>query len=140
MKSAKRSMFVMVFLITIASISFAQSENSYYPADKYEISEANYLEGLSSGNHGLEVSCAYFLGEMKSQKAVIPLMKMFREAKKDREKLVAGWSLLKIGDPRGTFLVKRAIELGESKQISPILFYLYEHYELKRSDSEIAVN
>lgn len=140
MKSVKCTALAMAFLIAISSISFSQNKNSAYPPDKYEIIEANYLVGLKSGNSGIKVSCAYFLGDMKSQKAVIPLMKMFREAEDDGAKLVAAWSLFKIGDPRGTFLVKRTIDLGECEQIRSMLFYLSRDFELKVNKSVLAEN
>jgi RNase P/RNase MRP subunit POP5 len=73
----------------------------------FEIIEANYLEGLKSDNSGLRASCAYFLGEMKSEKAVLPLMKMLRSEKDGCNRQMAALSLIKIGDPRGVFLVKR---------------------------------
>jgi hypothetical protein len=49
---------------------------------------------------------------MKSGKAVIPLMKMFNEVKNDSAKPDAAWSLLKIGDSSGIYLVRRTSDLG----------------------------
>ena len=43
--------------------------------------EDNYLVGLYSDVPGLQVSSAYFLGEMKSERAVIRLMEIFRNEK-----------------------------------------------------------
>jgi len=97
---------------------------------KYEQVESNYLKGLNSEVHNLKLCCAYFLGELKSQKAVIPLMKIFREEKGDA-KLIAAWSLLKIGDPRGVYIVKSAIDTKECKDINCMLHFLYTDYCLK---------
>ncbi len=119
------------FIVAIATVSFAQADKEISTASKYEGIEANYLTGLNSDNQGLKVSSAYFLGNMKSSKAVIPLMKMFRNEKNDGAKLVAAWSLLKIGDSRGVFLVKRESELGSCDGINCMLHQLYEDYCLK---------
>jgi hypothetical protein len=119
------------FVVAVATVTFAQADKEISTPSKYEAIEANYLAGLNSGNHGLEVSSAYFLGNIKSSKAVIPLMKMFRDEKNDGAKLVAAWSLLKIGDARGVFLVKRESELGNCGGINCMLHQLYEDYCLK---------
>ena len=114
-----------------ATISFGQADKEISTPSKYESVEANYLKGLESDNQGLKVSSAYFLGDMKSHRAVIPLMKMFNKEKNDGAKLVAAWSLLKIGDSRGVYLVKNEIENGNCDGIRPMLHQLYEDYSLK---------
>ncbi len=119
------------FVVAIATVSFAQADKEISTPSKYEAIEANYLTGLNSDNQGLKVSSAYFLGNMKSSRAVIPLMKMFRNEKNNGAKLVAAWSLLKIGDSRGVFLVKRESELGNCDGISCMLHQLYEDFCLK---------
>ncbi len=131
MKSLFRGWLSLVFVVAIATVSFAQANREIKISAKYEAIEANYLAGLNSNNHGLQVSSAYFLGDMKSHKAVIPLMKMFRNEKNDGAKLVAAWSLLKIGDSRGVFLVKRESELGNCDGIRCMLGQLYQDYCLK---------
>ena len=130
----KRLLFLWLslsFIVAVAAVSFAQADKEISTVSKYEGIEANYLTGLNSHNQGLKVSSAYFLGNMKSSRAVIPLMKMFRNEKNDGAKLVAAWSLLKIGDSRGVFLVKRESELGNCDGINCMLHQLYEDYCLK---------
>ena len=119
------------FVVAITTVSFAQADKEISTPSKYEAIEANYLTGINSDNQGLKVSSAYFLGNMKSIRAVIPLMKMFRNEKNNGAKLVAAWSLLKIGDSRGVFLVKRESELGNCDSINCMLHQLYEDYCLK---------
>ena len=131
MKTLFRGWLSWIFVVAIATVSFAQANKEITISAKYENVEANYLAGLNSDNHGLKVSSAYFLGDMKSHKAVIPLMKMFRNEKNDGAKLVAAWSLLKIGDSRGVFLVKRESELGNCDGIRCMLGHLYQDYCLK---------
>ena len=100
----KRSVLLLSMVFVILTIPlYPQVYASLGPAStKYEQVESNYLKGLNSDVHNLKLCCAYFLGELKSQKAMIPLMEMFRN-EKDDAKLVAAWSLLKIGDPRGVY-------------------------------------
>ena len=123
--------FSFIFVVAIATASFAQANKEIAVSAKYKTIEANYLAGLNSDNHGLKISSAYFLGDMKSHKAVIPLMKLFRNEKNDGAKLVVAWSLLKIGDSRGVFLVKRESEIGNCDGIRCMLGQLYQDYCLK---------
>ncbi|MCF8240489.1 MAG: hypothetical protein K9J16_03820 [Melioribacteraceae bacterium] len=100
-----------------------------------EIIEANYLAGLSSDNCGLRNSCAYFLGEMKSEKAVIPLMKMLRTNDNVCARLVAALALIKIGDERGVYLVKRTGELDDDQRLARMCEQFYKAYQFEKSDS-----
>jgi len=136
---------ILFLLVSFSSENLAQTEialgNSVFAAikgstendfdSKYRVIEANYLAGLQSGNTGIKTSCAYFLGELKSQKALFPLMKTFREAKSAGIKLIVAQSLLKIGDSRGVYLVKRESEIGNSSDIKAALQFLYMDYCLK---------
>lgn len=122
------SAFIMVFAAFSYSGEFPRVKKSNA---EYHRIESNYLKGLNSDNLQLEVSCAYFLGEMQSSEAVIPLMEMFHNTKNDGAKLVAAWSLLKIGDARGVYLVKSSIDSKDCRSISCMLNYLYTDYSLK---------
>ena len=130
MKKLFCSWFVLIFVVG-TTITFGQADKEISTPKKYEAIEANYLKGLESDNQGLKVSSAYFLGDMKSSRAVIPLMKMFNNEKNDGAKLVAAWSLLKIGDSRGVYLVKTGIDNSNSGGIKTMLHQLYVDYCLK---------
>jgi hypothetical protein len=120
---------LLVSFVISASISFAQAPPKPVEAYAYHKIESNYLKGLESDNPDLRISCSYFLGKMKSDRALIPLMAAFHNAKDEGAKLIAAWSLLKIGDVRGVNLVKRAIELNEcSSGGGCMLRYLYMDY------------
>jgi len=56
------------------------SYNDYtvFTEDRLSMIEDNLLNGLKSKNIGLQTSCAYFLGEMNSGKAMIPLLRLVR--------------------------------------------------------------
>lgn len=128
----KALLFMLVLFVAFSTLSYGQAPpKSLKNYAAYHRIESNYLKGLNSDNPDLRVSCAYFLGEMKSDKALIPLMKMFHQEKNAGVKMVAAWSLLKIGDARGVNLVKRSIELGECGEEGCMLRYLYMNYCLK---------
>ena len=128
----KRGVLLLSMEFVILTVPlYPQVYASLGPAStNYEQAESNYLKGLNSDVHNLKMCCAYFLGEMQSHKALIPLMEMFRSEKNDT-KLVAAWSLLKIGDPRGVYLVKNAIDTKECNGIKCMLHFLYMDYCLK---------
>ena len=96
----------------------------------------NLLIGLDSDNAGLKSSSAYYLGELSSTEAVIPLMKMLRNSEREELRISAALALLKIGDERGIYAIKRAIVFDESKRVSDMCekFYnshLYDSHSLK---------
>lgn len=96
----------------------------------------NLLIGLDSDNTGLTSSSAFYLGELSSTEAVIPLMKMLRNSEREELRISAALALLKIGDARGIYAIKRAIVFDESKRVSDMCekFYnshLYDNHSLK---------
>ncbi|MBN1300478.1 MAG: hypothetical protein JW995_04620 [Melioribacteraceae bacterium] len=100
----KKSLLLIFLFFSVAIV--AQQKHPYTNSIcTYEKVEDNYLHGLKSDNLGLTVSCAYYLGEIKSTKSVIPLMAMLRNGKTQEERLIAALSLIKIGDQRGIYLV-----------------------------------
>lgn len=107
--------FFTVLLILI-SISITSAKNQLTPEAK-ATAEINYLAGLNSENEGLRVSSAYFLGEINSSKAVVPLMKMLRNDESESARTVAALSLIKLGDARGIHLVKKAIEFNDFEKV-----------------------
>ncbi len=93
----------------------------------------NLLIGLDSDNIGLTSSSAFYLGELSSTEAVIPLMKMLRNAEQEELRISAALALLKIGDERGIYAIKRGIIFDESERVKDMCekFYnahLYDKY------------
>ena len=129
MKLLKNRFGLLIVLFVFMTISFSQArQKEPAPADKNAQNEAKYISALRSGNESVRISSAYMLGEIRSKKAVVPLMDMFRQEKDNGAKLVAALSLLKIGDARGIFLIKRRIELKENEGITIILQHLFKDY------------
>lgn len=127
--------FLLALFFTAFTTSLLAGSNS---ANRDAI-ENNYIEGIKSDNQGLKVSAAYFLGEMKSSKAVIPLMRILREDNCDGARLAAALALVKIGDARGIYIVKKAVDFNDCKKVRKMAKHLYASYISGQLDvSEIA--
>lgn len=125
-----RIIFGLVVLVTLlfTNFSFAGVNKTKIEADKYAVAEQNRLIGLASDNEGLRVSCAFNLGEMKSQKAVIPLMKILRESESVPERIIAALSLIKIGDSQGVYMVGRVAEFTSCEKTKFFCEKFYQSY------------
>ncbi len=96
----------------------------------------NLLIGLDSDNIGLTYSSAFYLGELSSTEAVIPLMKMLRNAEQEELRISAALALLKIGDERGIYAIKRAIIFDESERVCDMCEKFYNSYLYDKYSSE----
>ncbi|HEX2960252.1 MAG TPA: HEAT repeat domain-containing protein [Ignavibacteriales bacterium] len=99
-------------------------------ADSPDIEE-DLLEAVKSDDFNSRVSAAYILGEMKSSKAMIPLMKMLREEKEDGGKLMAALSLYKLGNAQSIFALRRAYEFDESARVKRMCAIFYNTYQIQ---------
>ena len=125
----------IVLAFVLSTVAIPQSNVYEDPSLDYRTIENNYLEGLESDNQGLRISCAFYLGEMKSQRAVIPLMKMMGKEDHEGAKIIAAWSLIKIGDQRGIYRVKKEAELSNSCAIKCMCEYFHrQHLETQKSE------
>ncbi len=134
------SLLILSFLL-FTGFSFAEVNKATPKANTYETIELNRLIGLASDNEGLRVSCAFNLGEMKSQKAVIPLMQLLREGNTLEERVIAALSLVKIGDAQGVYLVSRLAtfcECEKTRRMCERFYngYLYQKYLSEHPDNE----
>ena len=133
--------FIIVISFSLNSFVFADggpekpkpTSNSYidysfFSDEDYLQIEANYLLGLNSDNIGLRTSCAYFLGEMKSDKAIIQLLKLLRYGETDQERIIAALSLYKIGSKRGIYKIKILAGTDKSEKVRIVLSRLYRTY------------
>lgn len=122
------NIFVVLFTVSLLTSS-VEAKNwpdipDAYKA-KYEQIEANLLVGLKSDNFGLRLSCAYYLGEIKSQNAVIPLMALLRNNNTDEERIMAALALAKIDSEKGLYTVRRVGELDENNRVRKLCCRFY---------------
>jgi HEAT repeat protein len=119
---------LLLILLTITSLGLAAEPAKETRLLNKDIFIENYLIGLHSENNGLMSSSAYYLGELKSEEAVIPLMKILKSSDEEELRIVAALALLKIGDERGIYAIKKAIRFDESKRVSDICAKFYYDY------------
>jgi len=83
--------------VKAASANSASTYNDYsvFSEEKYDQIEENMLIGIKSVNTGLQTSCAYFLGEMKSDRAMIPLLRLVQNGGTEEARIIAALSLYK---------------------------------------------
>lgn len=127
----KTRLLLSVFLVLMITFSSFGIEKAN-PAKKNTINRnlviSNLINGINSDNQGLRMSSAYFLGEMKSDEAVIPLMKILKSDDNEESRIMAALSLIKIGDSRGVYAVKQAIKYDESERVNKLCLNFYRDY------------
>ena len=108
----------------------ASSYNNFtvFTKDKLALIEENLLAGIQSKNSGLQTSCAYFLGEMKSSKAMIPLLRLARTGATEEARIIAGLSLYKIHSKIGLYQLKGISERDDSELVRKVFDKIYKKY------------
>jgi len=115
-------------ILFISSLHASDKGNTSLEVKKYKKIVDNLLVGLESGNEGLKLSSTFHLGEIKASKSVIALMRILHDDTNENARITAALALIKIGDARGIFQVKRASFFDESERVRRMCqkFYL-EH-------------
>ena len=128
MKPTKQFISIFVMILLSAFVTYSQDTvevvNRITDADI----DKNLIIGVESGNLGLKVSASYYLGERKSSRGVIPLMNTLHTDESVEARIMAALSLFKIGDERGIFAVKRAIEFDDNEQVRKMCAIFYQMY------------
>ncbi len=134
MKSSATLLLLLLFVfVSLATAAEPVKEKRTINRD---LAIQNLLIGLDSDNMGLTSSSAYYLGELSSTEAVIPLMKMLRNAEQEELRISAALALFKIGDERGIYAVKRAIIFDKSERVSNMCEKFYNAYSYEKYSSE----
>ena len=100
--------------------------------EEYHQVEQNLLAGIKSGNIGLQTSSAYFLGEMKSDLAMIPLLRLVRNGETEEARIIAALSLYKIESNIGMYRLKHLAETDESELARQVFARIYKKYAADR--------
>lgn len=134
--NSKHIKSVLFLLLFITSFIYSQDNISQ---EKYEQIEDNLLVGLTSSNTGLKISCAYFLGEMKSSRSINGLMSILKRSDIDEERIIAALSLSKIKSDKAIFAVKQRIKFDDSERVQRICEIFYHNYlsELSNDNNRI---
>jgi hypothetical protein len=91
--------------------------------------EKNLLIAINTDNYGLKSSAIQILGDLKSEKAVIPLMKILKSSNDENLRMVAAFSLYKIQSSMGMYAVRQAIRFDESARVRKMCLNLYHDSE-----------
>lgn len=123
--------FILSFLLIAKEpVKPASSYNDFtvFTEDELVLIEDNLLTGVKSKNSGLQTSCAYFLGEMKSSKAMIPLLILTRTGATEEARIIAGLSLYKIHSKIGMYRLKGLSKSDESELVRKVFDRIYKKY------------
>jgi len=125
MRSKFFSIILVAVFFTAILTSAINASNAPKKSLSYRQAELNYIHGVESDNAGLRLSSTLFLGEMKSDEAVIPLMRVLKSCDDEACRIAAALSLTKIGDSRGIFAVKKAAIYDESPRVRDLCWKFY---------------
>ncbi len=124
--------FAALFVVLLTTISFAK--NSSNENSKKDLDVTNIVKNLELGtkseNFGLKVSSAYELGKYNTSRSVINLMRVLHDDKDVEARIAAALSLIKIGNARGVYAVKRAAEYDDSERVRNLCSKFYVDFVL----------
>ena len=96
--------------------------------EEYHQFEQNLLAGIKSDNIGIQTSSAYFLGELKSDKSLIHLLKLARYGETVESRIIAGLSLYKIESDIGMYLLKNLRNSDDSEKVRRTFNRIHRKY------------
>jgi len=111
-----------------AALAYAGPGDVSRPSPDQEFTEAKLLDDVHCDNCQAKDDAIYDLGELRSQKAVIPLMAVLHGDSDESSRIVAALALCRIGDERGTYAVKRAATFDRSEKVRTLAAWFYNTY------------
>lgn len=123
-----KSMLVAGAAIFVAALAYAGPGETYRSAPDAELTEARLLDDVTCENCQTKEDAIYDLGELRSEKAVIPLMGVLHSDPEESSRIVAALALCRIGDARGTYAVKRAARFDSSEKVRTLAAWFYTTY------------
>jgi hypothetical protein len=129
MKRIGLSLLTLFLALLFTAETFANGP--LFPMVKHatkDVIEKCYLDGITSDNEGVRASAAMYLGYMKSEKAVLPLMKMLRDEKTEESRIVAALALIRIGDAQGVYMVGRTAQFNTSLRVQRVADKFYNAF------------
>ncbi len=126
MKVLIRLVVIMVTIISFTGVIWSQDTINVVSRITDADIDNSLLMGVKTNNLGLKVSAAYYLGERQSSRAVIPLMDVLHTDQSVEARIIAALSLYKIGEEKGIYVIKRAIEFDKNEQVRRMceIFYM----------------
>ena len=130
------SCLTISILLIVSTQLFAQKDTGKQTTNTEEDVIENLLVGLKSDNLGLKASCAYYLGEEKADKAVIPLMGILKSDQEDELRIMAALSLFKIGDGRGIYAIQQRTKFEDEGQVKRMCDIFYNMHLQEQAASK----
>ncbi len=121
----KTSLISFLFLL---SLNFVLVAKVNVNRENLENSEKTLLLSIESDNLGLSISSIQILGELNSNTAVIPLMKVLHNSNNVKIRLAASLALYKIGDKRGIYALKMAAKYDDNERVRKLCSKFYTQY------------
>jgi HEAT repeat protein len=131
MKTLMRIVAAALLVAAFALSSQAGDKNMPDVPYNRELAETNLMIGLASDNLGLRASSASILAEVGTERSVIPLMQMLHNGVEE-ERIVAALALSRIGDGRGVYAVRRAVEFDPSPKVQRLAAWYYMEYAVPK--------
>jgi len=94
-----------VLSLAIIGTVIAQKNSGWTP-----LAKKNLVAGIMSDNEGLKSSSIYLAGKYKIQETVPALMKVFKTEKNNSIKILAAFSLYKIGDVKSLTEMRKIVQ------------------------------
>jgi len=123
----KKSIILIVALVFTAFSVPAMAQGTLPLHVNKAVVEDNLLVGLASTNTGLQRSCALMLGQIHSDRNIIPLMAVLRTHPDQDVRVAAAWALCKIGDARGVYAVRMSAKFDENSKVQTTCAWYYEN-------------
>ncbi len=136
MKVLIRLVVIMVTIISFTGVIWSQDTINVVSRITDADIDNSLLMGVKTNNLGLKVSAAYYLGERQSSRAVIPLMDVLHTDESVEARIIAALSLYKIGEEKGIYAIKRAIEFDENEQVRRMCEIFYMMYLKEQGKKE----
>lgn len=129
------SISVSALVILASVISYSQNTPPIKSANQEQILET-LLMGVCSGNKGLCAGATYMLGELCCPQSVIPLLNILHSSPCEEIRILAALSLVKIGDARGVYAVKRAMKFDDSERVQRMCSIFYQAFKMGKVNNE----
>ncbi|HTY60616.1 MAG TPA: HEAT repeat domain-containing protein [Bacteroidota bacterium] len=114
--------------ILSAALAYAGPGDVSRPSPDMELTEARLLDDVRCDDCQKRDNAMFDLGELRSEKAVIPLMAVLHSDADETSRIVAALALCRIGDARGTYAVKRAAKFDDSEKVRTLSAWFYNTY------------
>ena len=130
----KTLLTVLFSLLVVQTLSAQATE---FPESKKSLIVDNLIVGVKSDNNGLHTSAALVIYDLINEsylesgdasKAMIPLLKLLKNAKTEEERIAAAMALFQLGNPIGIYQLRGVAVFDNNEKVATICKNLYYSY------------